>query len=200
MDPRIQADYQTTIANPKIRTCINRVVKLIQSRWRGYDSEKNYEARCNLAIFQLLKLRQEFEDEGELIYYLFGNKGTKNKVYWNVEAQLKEDAGVKVWPQPEVEIEKCHELYQREGMRAQLLDTVSEVFNKGILNRTEQLVLTLWFNLSELEEEREEGDISPWSIKEISTALSMPEQEINEIKSKALRKIKPYFIQYEHHS
>jgi DNA-directed RNA polymerase specialized sigma subunit len=148
-----------------------------------------------LAIFELLSAQPEIE-YGNIVYFLFGNKNTKSKVYWHVESQLRKDAGLKEFLNNEVDITNCYELSYEEGKRTDILKTIDTLFQQNILSDIEKTILALSFNLSAMEEEREEGDLSLWTNKEIAVALKIPEHEVNRIRKRALNAIKPYLAKY----
>ena len=181
-----------------VQRCINKTVGAITGRWRNYDTWENIRARCLFAIYELLQDKNEFDSEEELVFYLFGNQYRKSLVYWHVEGQLKSDAGIKSFNGPlHLELDSCKEgdiIFGRFD-RTRIIHRIEELFNrKDILSELEKAVLALSYNLSVMEENREDDDKTAWSTEEIAQVIGVEEKEIQNIRRGALLKLKPHLM------
>jgi hypothetical protein len=183
----------------KVSECIAKTVGLIQSRWRTYEPEYNYRALCLIAIWELLSIRNSFKDEKDLVYYLFGDQFKKNRTYWNVIAQLKDDSGIKRFDGPKhIELDSLAQyLPCSENKREELILELQRIFQSNdILSYMEKTVIALMFNLSVMEDEREDTDNTEWSVEELSIVLGISMGEVKKLRRSALTKLKPHLIRY----
>lgn len=147
----------------------------------------------------MLCKRNEFTDEEELGFYLFGNRYTRNRVYWEVDSLIREDCGIKTFdPQLQnVDLEKVSNFLIRDsGGRQELIEAIGKAIDKGKLTTQERCVVSLLYDLCYAEDHREDQDNSAWTTKEIADAMEISEKDVIAIKKQALAKIRPLLNGY----
>jgi hypothetical protein len=189
-----QTEFRKVLRSKAVQNCLTKTVAALISRWRTYESVQNYRARCLYAVWHLLVRKESFSSDGELLYYLFGNQHKKNLVYWHVENQLRKDSGIKSFDGPKhVELDSFNGTSSQDHVdREQIIQRLSDVFSKSILTEKEKAILVLSFNLSLMENEREDSDIAPWSTEEIAVMIGLTEKEVQSLRKNALLKLKPH--------
>lgn len=146
-------------------------------------------------IWELLEGAPNTDNERDLCYYLFGNYTTRNRVFWAVDGTIRKDCGIKKFDlkNKPVDLEKVENFVVGEKkQRLKLIEALDVLFKRDILTDKEKHVISLLFDLSTIEELREDGDHREWSVSEIARAMNIREAEVAQIKNKALKKLAPH--------